>query len=126
MNATTQLQIEIDRTADDDSKELQELTLRLKEDLLQLELEAVDLPNVERAPLGAKVGDPLSWGTIFVTLAASGGVLTTLIGTIQSWLSRNERHSVKIKIGDDTLEVTNLPSDEQSRLIKHWIQRHRG
>ena len=91
---------------------------------MHLDVEAVDIQLTGERPAGAKAGDPGTLGAILIGLAASGGVLTTLIGTIQSWLTRNERRSIKLKIGEDTLEVTNISSSEEARLIKNWIKRH--
>ncbi|HEV7890348.1 MAG TPA: hypothetical protein VGP08_06900 [Pyrinomonadaceae bacterium] len=126
MEGTTRLEIELGREAEDDARELARLTASLREELLRLEVESVYLAREGAAPAGAKAADPVSWGTVLVTLAASGGVLTTLVGAVQSWLMRGERRSVKLKIGEDTLEVTNLSSKEQSRLIKGWVSRHRA
>ena len=121
---TTEVSIEISPAADDAPEEIQELTLRLREELVHLDVDAVDIQLTGERPSGAKVGDPGTWGAILIGLAASGGVLTTLIGAIQSWLTRNERRSIKLKIGEDTLEVTNVSSNEEARLIRDWIKRH--
>jgi hypothetical protein len=61
-----------------------------------------------------------------VTLAASGGVLTTLINTLQSWLSRRDNHSVTLEIGDDKLVITSASTKEQRMLIDAFIARHKG
>jgi Effector Associated Constant Component 1 len=57
-------------------------------------------------------------------LAASGGVLTTLISTVQSWLTRSERCSVTMQIGGDKLMLTGASSEEQERLARAFIRRH--
>ena len=68
--------------------------------------------------------DPVTWGALLVALTASGGVLTTLVNTLQSWLTRHERRSVTLEIDGDRLEVTGISSQEQQRLIDTWLSRH--
>jgi hypothetical protein len=63
---------------------------------------------------------------LLLTFAASGGVLTTLINVLQSWLSRHERRSMTLKIGDDELEVTGISSEQQQQLINDWLSRNKG
>jgi hypothetical protein len=64
---------------------------------------------------------------LLVTLATSaaagaGGVLPTLINTVQSWLSRrHENRSITLEIQGDKLEVSSVSSEEQRRLIDTWI-----
>jgi hypothetical protein len=119
------LTLKIDAEADADEQELQVLTSRLKTELEDLkELESVDLARKDEAPARAKAGDPIAWGELILALFASGGVLTTLIGALQHWLSRHERRSITLEIAGDKLNVTGVTSEEQQRLIQEWISRH--
>jgi hypothetical protein len=123
---TTQLMLDIDAGPDTDTEELAELTRQLRGALLELDVEAVYLVRAGEAPERAKAGDPITWGALLVALTASGGVLITLINTLQSWLTRHERRSVTLEIDGDKLEVTGISSEEQQRLINSWLSRHRG
>jgi hypothetical protein len=123
---TTQLTLNLDAGPDTDTEELAELTQQLRGELLELNVEAVDLARAGEAPERAKAGDPIAWGELLVTLAASGGALVTLIGTLQSWLTHHERRSVTLEIDGDKLEVTGISSEEQQRLINTWLSRHGG
>lgn len=123
---TIHLLLNLDTEPEDDDEELARLTEQLREDLMELDVEAAYLVRAGEAPERAKAGDPVAWGTLLVTLAASGGVLTTLINALQSWLTRRERRSVTVEIGGDKLEVTGISSKEQQRLINAWLSRHRG
>lgn len=122
---TTQLILKIDAGPEADAEELEELTRKLREELAELDVKAVDLVRAE-APARAKVDDPATWGMLLVALTASGGVITTLISTLQSWLTRHERRSVTLEIEGDKLEVTGISSEEQQRLINAWVSRHKG
>ncbi len=62
-------------TVEDD--ELDRLTRRLKEEIAELDVEAVALAKGTELPPGAK-GDPVTIGSLVVTLA-SAGVFTGLI-----------------------------------------------
>jgi hypothetical protein len=123
---TTQLKLNINAGPEADIEELAELTRQLREELIELEVEAVDLVSAGETPAEAKAGDSVTWGTLMVTLAASGGILTTLINVLQAWLTRHEQRSVTLAIGDDKLEVKGLSSEEQQRLINTWLSRHGG
>ncbi|MBL8251977.1 MAG: hypothetical protein JNJ76_00055, partial [Candidatus Competibacter sp.] len=69
-------------------------------------------------------GDDIEWGKLLLTLV-SGGAITALFGTLQSWLTRHERRSAIIKINGDEIHVTGITSAEQQRLIEAFLQRHR-
>ena len=57
-------------------------------------------------------------------LAQSSGLLTKLIETVQSWISRGGERSVRLEIDDDVLEVTGITREDQRKLIQAWIDRH--
>ena len=122
---TNQIILDIHTDSETDVEELAELTTQLREELLELDVETVDLVSVGEKPEKAKAVDPISWGTLLVTLISAGG-MNSLINVLQSWLSRHERRSITLKIGDDELEVTGISSKEQQRLMEAWLSRHRG
>jgi hypothetical protein len=126
LDQTIQLILNIDAGPEADVEELEQLTLQLRGELVELDVEAVDLVRAGEVPDRAKAGDPITWGALLVALTASGGVLTTLINAIQSWLTRHERRSVTLEIDGDRLEVTGVSVEEQQQMINAWINRHRG
>lgn len=85
-----------------------------------------DLVTSDGKPAKTKALEAIDWGELLVTLGASGGVITTLINVLQSWLGRQEQGSVKLKFGDDEIEVNGKPSEEQQLLINAFLSRHRG
>jgi len=108
-----QIALNINAEPDTDTEELMELTLRLRQELLELDLESVELVTEEEIPQGSKVVEPVSWGTIAVNLVAAGGVITTFINVIQSWVTRNERQSITLKMGGDKLQITGISAKQQ-------------
>lgn len=121
---TTQLLVTLDAEPDTDSEELERLTRQLWEELAELEVQA-DLMTGGPAPVNAKAGDVITWGTLLLTLAASGGAITTLINVLQAWLTRHDRRCVTLEINGDKLQVTGISSAEQKQLIDAWLSRHR-
>jgi hypothetical protein len=125
-NHSIQIELTLNTAGGMVKEEKAELTQKLREELLSLDVETVDLVGAGKMPLGAKGIDPVLWGQLLLSLAASGGVLTTLINILPDWLNRHNQRSVTLKIGDDTLEVTGISSEEQQELIDAWLNRHGG
>ena len=123
-NETAQIILNINAGSEADEQELEMLSRQLREELMELDVESVDLVRVGEKPVGAKVGEPISWGAILITLFATGGVVTTLIKTIESWLSRHERCSLTLELNGDKLEIKGISLQERQKLIDAWIARH--
>lgn len=111
---------------DSDPEELERITHNLCEDLNSLDMvEKVDLVSEGKAPEGSKSGeDIISWGSLVVTLVSGTGVLPTLVGTLQSWLTRHERQKIIIQIGSDKLEISGASDIDRQKIIDSWISRH--
>lgn len=116
------LLININRRADDDNEQLEQLTLQLNEELRELDVDKVDLVRKGDAPVGAK-GDVMTWGSVLVTLAPE--ILPSVINTIRSWITTHGGRSIRIKLGDDVLELKGIPDREEERLIDRWINLHK-
>ena len=116
------LTLTLDAGVDADDEELTELGRRLRMELLELDVAAVDPRHAGVAPAGAK-GDPVTLATLAVTLAPVA--LAALMTALQTWLSRHERASVTVESGGEKLVVTGSPSTEQQRLIEIFVSRHK-
>lgn len=46
--------------------------------------------------------------SLVLTLAASGGILTTLIGVLQSWLTRHNQRSINLEVNGNKIDVRIL------------------
>lgn len=123
---TAQITVFIDSDSDSETcpEDLERFTQSLQREFSSLDVESVDLLNGGESPSNSKVGDPISWGAIIVTLLATGGVITTLINAIQSWLTQCERRSITLEINGDKLQIKGISSEEQKRLIDAWIDRN--
>ena len=120
-----QLTVTLDAKPDTDAEDLERLTRQLRDELSELDVQA-DLVTGGSAPANTKAGDVIEWGTLLLTLAASGGVITALINAIQAWLTnRNQPATITIETGGDKLQITGNPSPEQQQLVKAFLHRHR-
>ena len=102
-----------------------EATLQLRRELLDLDVDAVEVPRVGEPPPGARAVDLGALGALVVSLGQSQ-LLTAVVVAVQSWLSRSPQRSIRLELGGDVLELTGVASDEQRRLTDEWLRRHHG
>ncbi len=97
------LQISSGRNAD--AQRIDQLTRSLLHELKNLKLNSVELQKAGKLPEGAKAVDPVTIGSIAVTVISAG--LPGLIGFVQSWVLRGNDTHVKLKVGEVELEFTS-------------------
>lgn len=119
-----ELSVELQAGPDADAEELAQLVGRLRAELLDLDVDAVQQPMHGEAPEESKGVGWLAAGELVVRLVTSPEVLVSIIAGIRSWLGRNSARSVKLTIAGDALEVKGVSSAEQDRLIDLWVARH--
>jgi len=108
-----------------DTRELPEedlaVVLRcLRTELLGLDIAAVETLAPDTVPAGAKGASAIA-GTLAVRLGVAG--LKAVLTRAREWVSRNGR-SVEITLDGDTLKLTNVTTEQQSKLIEAWLARH--
>jgi len=108
---------------DADAEEVAEATLQLRRELLDLDVEAVELPRAGEPPPGTRAVELAALGALAVTLAQSQ-LLTPVVAAVRSWLAGQHQRSVKLELDGDALELTGLSSNEQRRLVDEWLRRH--
>lgn len=123
-SARTELTIEIGLAVDADAAELEDATTRLRQDLLELDVDRIDRPSVGAPPEGARAAELVALGGLIVTLARNAVTIASVIRSLQSWLARDRNRTIKLELDGDTLEVSGISSSEQERLIEAWIARH--
>lgn len=119
----TALGVQVVVGPDGDAEEIAEATLGLRRELLDLDVDAVEIPGAGEPPPGARAVDVAAIGALVVHLANSQ-LLTAVVGAIGSWLASSSRRSIKLQLGDDVLELTGVSSKEQRRLTDEWLARH--
>lgn len=114
----------LDAGPDRDGEELFELTQGLREELLELDVDSVALESEGAAPDGSKGPELLALGGLVIKFMLNSAVLKSVVDTSAAWLGRQGARSVKLTLDGDTLELTGVSSDQQSRLVEQWIVRH--
>jgi len=122
----SELAIEVQISPDSDDEQLASLTSRLRAELLDLEVEAVEPETAGQAPADAKGFGLLAIGGLIVRFALRPDALHAIASGVRSWANRQHGCSVKLTLDGDSCEVTGQPSAEQARLIELWIARHAG
>jgi hypothetical protein len=124
-DAPTTLGIQLAVGPDDDSEEVAEATLRLRRELLDLDVEAVEVPRAGEPPPGTRAVELAALGALVVTVAQSN-LLAPIVATVRSWLAGQQQRSIKLELDGDVLELTGVSSKEQQRLADEWLRRHEG
>lgn len=105
-----------------DEAELEGRTLDLREELLELDVEEVRPPSAGPAPDGTRAVDAALLGTLVVTLGQEA--IGTVVRAVAGWLSRGGSHSVKLTLGDDSIELSDVSAADQRRMLETFLARH--
>ena len=115
------LRVEVDGEPDAGAEERDELARALRDELLQLDVDAVDRPETA-APDGTRGAGAVELGTLLVTFGQSAlGIVTS---TIARWVARRGGRSVTLELDGDRIELSGVSADDQRRLIETFVARH--
>jgi len=108
-----------------DAEQLEELTRALRAEILTLDVESVVPRSNGEAPPGTRGVDAAAIGALVVSVAPALGALARLVTTVVDWLRRGgTQRTVRLKIGDDELELSGANSAMQQQLAMDWIRAH--
>jgi hypothetical protein len=117
-----ELRLDVGVEADADAAELDQAASQLREELLGLDVDAVERLRGEAPPPGTRAAEATLLGALVVDLGHEA--LAAVVRTIQSWIARRLDRSVKVTLGDDSIELTNVSDEDQRRLIDSFVARH--
>jgi hypothetical protein len=117
------LGIQVEVGPDEDAEQVAEATLQLRRELLDLDVEAVELPRAGEPPPGTRAVELAALGALVVT-AAKSQLLGPVVAAVRAWLAGAPQRSIKLELGGDVLELTGVSSKEQRRLTDEWLRRH--
>jgi TM2 domain-containing membrane protein YozV len=120
----TRLLLQI-RDDESDSAELAELTISLRQELLDLDVNAADQASGGQPPLDSRALEVAALGTLVVSIVQSP-LLGAIVNAVTVWLTHRQQRTVRIEIDGDVLELTGLPSEQRRRLTEEWLRRHTG
>jgi hypothetical protein len=121
--ALERLRLEL-HVPDADAEELDSLTSRVRRELLALDVDAVERPQLGPAPANARAPEIATVGALIVSVLSTPAVLQVVVDTLRSWASRGEARSVKLTLGGDSIELTGASGEDQRRLVAAWIRKH--
>jgi hypothetical protein len=119
------LAVQVTVGPDADAEEIAEATLQLRRELLDLDVEAVELPRAGEPPPGTRAVELAALGALVVTVAKSP-LLGPVVAAIRSWIGGGPERTIKLELDGDVLELSGLSSTEQRRLTDEWLRRHTG
>jgi len=109
-----------------DADRLEMLTGFLRQELLQLDVEAVTALSAGKPPPGSRAFDVAAVGGLLVTLGQGAEGLRAVVLAVRRWLARGDggRRAVRLEIGGDALELSEASPVDQQRLIDLFVSRH--
>ena len=116
------LRVDLGPGPDGDAAELDEEARQLERELLELDVEDVGRLAEGAPPTGARAVEAALVGTVVVT--ATKDVVAAVMRTLVLWVRRRPNRSVKLTIGDDSIELSDVSADDQRRLVDSFLARH--
>ncbi|GAA2625348.1 hypothetical protein SMC26_18835 [Actinomadura fulvescens] len=95
----------------------------LVDEVSELDIENLENVSAGQAPEGARAGELAEAGMLAVTLAGSP-VLGALVDVARDWLRRRRSGTIRMKIGNDVLELDAVPRDMQQQALEAFLSRH--
>ncbi len=123
MTGARELKLELG-DVDADPAELETEARRLRQHLLDHDVEAVGPLSGGPAPAGSKGTEMLMAGGLLVTLLQTPGLLTSIVGTAGTWVSGRTSRSLKVTMDGDTLELAAASNEEREAVVGAWLARH--
>ena len=130
MGAKGTVKVRVSPVADGDDEELAELSIKLRAELMELDVLTVTARAPDGAPrdeapadtskgIGA-LGAAGHW--LAVQLGAAG--LRSVLAAVADWATRNNREvevGVTVSTGTRTLKLSRATPDQQERIIDAWL-----
>ena len=115
-----ELVLQVQPGPDDDAGDLAELARLLRDDLLDLDVAAVEAPEAGSVPPGSK-GVAAVAGWLAVQLGPEA--LRTVLAKVADWVARNDR-GVEVTLNGEPLKLTRATREQQEKIIDAWLARH--
>jgi hypothetical protein len=106
--------------ADDDDEELENATAMLREELLELDVAAVEPMLQDQTPEDTKGIVAALGGWLAVHFGPAG--VKAVVNTVAAWARRNGK-TVELTLNGNTLKVTGASADVQSRIVDEFFAR---
>jgi hypothetical protein len=109
-----------------DAERLDTLTGYLRGELLQLDVGDVVALRAGAPPPGARALDVAAIGGLLVTLGGSVDGLRSVVSAVRQWLRHGDGtlRMVRLELDGDALELSQASAADQERLIGLFVGRH--
>ncbi|MFD3589696.1 hypothetical protein [Streptomyces sp. NPDC058683] len=111
-------------TGDGDEEYAEEQLQHLIAELSELDLDSIDRVTQGPPPQGSRSTAAVQLGALLLGLGGSGALLPVLTAVVQDWLNRRRSGSVRLKIGEDEIELTGATDEVQRRALEEFLRRH--
>ncbi|WP_028661367.1 effector-associated constant component EACC1 [Nocardioides insulae] len=107
-----------------DTEATDELVDHLRWELLELDVAAVSPVPATPAPPGSKGVDMAAAAALLVQVRGSVEAVRLVVSAVRAWFSRSRDPglSVKVTIGDRTLELSRATVEQQERLVQEFLR----
>jgi hypothetical protein len=109
-----------------DPERVETLTVHLRRELDQLDVERVSPLTIGEAPEGTRSFEVAAVGGLLVALGNSTEALGKIVSVIRQWLTRTPGpvRTVRLELAGDVLELSQASVAEQDRLVELFVSRH--
>jgi hypothetical protein len=111
-------------TGDGDEEHAEEQLQHLIAELSELDLDGINRVAQGPPPPGSRSTEAVQLGALMLGLGGSGALLPVLAAVVQDWLNRRRSGSVRMKIGEDEIELTGASDEVQRRALEEFLRRH--
>ncbi|MEV5491742.1 hypothetical protein AB0L47_27800 [Streptomyces bobili] len=108
----------------DDEEYAEEQLQQLIAELSELDLDSLDRVTQGPPPPGSRSTEAVQLGALLLGLGGSGALLPVLAALVQDWLNRRRSGYVRLKIGEDEIELTGVSDEVQQRALEEFLRRH--
>jgi hypothetical protein len=99
---------------------LEELTLAVREELLEAPVSSVSTVTVQ-APDGARAVDGTAVGELVVVLTSSAAAARAVVRVLRAWRDRRPARTVDLRVGKHTLKLRDATPEQQDRVVEAFI-----
>ena len=114
--------VKIEGDVRQDPELLDTYSRRLRDEILELDVDSFDYISQDDAPKGSKGVSASAIGDMIFSLAPLEYALSGVMGAVQSFTNRNKHCSISVEIGDKRLTIDGSLPEEQKKLVDAWIK----
>jgi hypothetical protein len=115
------LSVRVAAGPDSDPEELDSMSVDLRRELLELDIESVVRATEGSVPPTAKAGGTVLSDVLIVSLSNST-VLVAVVHLLAGWVKRGSRRKVTVRVGKNSIEIESASAEEAAKLIESWLE----